>query len=207
MRTLFFLLLFINLVFATYIQLEPSARSATPPAWELQPEKIKLLPALPAPATCLEWGNFVEADLERPETAIARHGLDDKLTRQALGTAPVYWVHIPPLRSKRHAERKMGELKRLGVTHYTRVDDTSKWNNAISMGFFENIEDAQAFLAALRKKGVRSAIIGARNLKQVKYVARSSDENISAKMMQLKEEFPGSELKTAKCAAPPEAGH
>ena len=92
-----------------------------------------------------------------------------------MGTAPVYWVHIPPLRSKRHAERKIGELKRLGITHYTRVDDTSKWNNAISMGFFENIEDAQAFLAALRKKGVRSAIIGARNLKQVKYVARSPD--------------------------------
>jgi aryl-alcohol dehydrogenase-like predicted oxidoreductase len=68
------------------------------------------------------------------------------------------------------------------------------------MGFFENIEDAQAFLAALRKKGVRSAIIGARNLRQVKYIARLPEENMSAKMMQLKEEFPGSELKTAKCA-------
>ncbi|SCX55025.1 SPOR domain-containing protein [Nitrosospira sp. Nsp1] len=200
MRTLFFLLLFVNLAFATYIQLEPAGGSAAPPAWELQPEKIKLLQALPASATCLEWGTFVEADLERLAAAIAAHELDDKVTRQELGTAPVYWVHIPPLRSKRHAERKMGELKRLGITHYTRVDDTSKWNNAISMGFFENIEDAQAFLAALRKKGVRSAIIGARNLKQVKYVARSPEENMSAKMMRLKEEFPGSELKTAKCA-------
>jgi hypothetical protein len=200
MRTLFFLLLFINLAFATYVQLEPAAGSAAPPVWELQPEKIKLLPALPAPAPCLEWGTFVEADLERPEAAITSHELGKKLTRQTLGTAPVYWVHIPPLRSKRHAERKIGELKRLGVTHYTRVDDTSKWNNAISMGFFENIGDAQAFLATLRKKGVRSAIIGARNLKQVKYVASSADENISARMTQLKEEFPGSELKTAKCA-------
>ena len=88
---------------------------------------------------------FVEADLERLEAAIASQELDDKLTRQELGTAPVYWVHIPPLRSKRHAEQKMGELKRLGITHFTRVDDTSKWNNAISMGFFENIEDAQVF--------------------------------------------------------------
>ncbi|WP_025042094.1 SPOR domain-containing protein [Nitrosospira briensis] len=200
MRTLFFLLLFVNLAFATYIQLEPAGGSAAPPAWELQPEKIKLLQALPASATCLEWGTFVEADLERLAAAITTHELDDKVTRQELGTAPVYWVHIPSLRSKRHAERKMGELKRLGVTHYTRVADTSKWNNAISMGFFENIEDAQAFLAALRKKGVRSAIIGARNLKQVKYVARSPEESMSAKMMQLKEEFPGSELKTAKCA-------
>ena len=200
MRTLFFLLLFVNLAFATYVQLEPVAGSAAPPAWELQPEKIKLLQAPPAPATCLEWGMFVEADQERLEAAIASHELDDKLARQTLGTAPVYWVHIPPLRSKRHAERKMGELKRRGVTHYTRVDETGKWDNAISMGFFENIEDAQAFLAALRKKGVRSAIIGARNLRQVKYVARSPEENMSAKMMQLKEEFPGSELKTGKCA-------
>lgn len=202
MRTLFFLLLFINLAFATYVQLEPAAGSAVPPTRELQPEKIRLLPALPATPPCLEWGTFVEADLERLEAAIASHELDDKLTLQVLGTAPVYWVHIPPLRNKRHAERKIGELRRLGVTHYTRVDDTSKWNNAISMGFFENIEDAQALLAALRKKGVRSAIIGARNLKQVKYIARSPGENMSAKMMQLKEEFPGSELKTAKCGAP-----
>lgn len=200
MRTLFFLLLFANLAFATYVQLEPGGGSAVPPAWELQPEKIKLLQAPPAAALCLEWGTFVEADLARLEAAIASHEMGDRLTRQVLGAAPVYWVHIPPLRSKRYAERKMGELRRLGITHYTRVDDSSQWDNAISMGFFDNIEDAQVFLAALRKKGVRSAIIGARNLKQVKYVARSPEENMSEKMMPLKEEFPGSELKTENCA-------
>ncbi len=201
MRTLFFLLLFINLAFAVYIQLEPVARSGPQSAPEFRPEKIKPLPAIAAQATttCLEWGRFVEADLERVESAIAKHELSEQVSRQDIGKAPVYWIHIPPLRSRQHAERKMGELKRLGVTTYTLVQDDSKWNNAISMGFFENIEDAQAFMAALRSKGVRSAIIGARNLEQVKFVAREPSESVTGKMTALKQEFPGSELNTTEC--------
>lgn len=201
MRTLFFLLLFINLAFAVYIQLEPVAKSGPPPTPELRPEKIKPLPALAgqAAATCLEWGTFVEADIDRVESAIAKHELNGKIIRKGMGKAPVYWIHIPPLRSRQHAERKSGELNRLGVTNYTLVQDDSKWNNAISMGFFENIEDAQAFMTALRSKGVRSAIIGARNLEQVKFVASAPSESLTGKMTDLKQEFPGSELKTAKC--------
>lgn len=200
MRTLFFLLLFINLGFAVYIQLEPAARSGIQPGPELQPEKIKPLPAVAAPATCLEWGTFVEAELDRVEAAIARHELNGKMDLRAMGKAPVYWIHIPPLSSKRHAEKKIGELRRRGVTTYTLVQDDSKWNNTISMGFFEDIKDAQAAMAALRSKGVRSAIIGARNLEQVKFVASSPSESLAGKMMDLKQEFPASELKTTRCS-------
>ena len=76
------------------------------------------------------------------------------------------------------------------VTTHTHVQDDSKWNNAISMGFFQNIEDAQAFLAALRSKGVRSAIIGARNLEQMKFVISEPPQSVVDKMVELKQEFP-----------------
>jgi aryl-alcohol dehydrogenase-like predicted oxidoreductase len=121
-----------------------------------------------------------------------------------MGKVPAYWVHIPPLGSKSSAERKIGELKRLGLPTYSYVQDDSKWNNAISMGFFHDIEEARILLATLRSKGVRSAIIGARNVEQVKFVIRAPSEDVTGKMMELKQEFPSSELNTTTCNGLPD---
>lgn len=195
MRTLFFLLLLANVAFAVYMISRPATGSGTP-APALQPERIK--PML-APVTCLEWGTFFDADLKRVEAAVAAQQLDDKLVRQAAGKVPAYWIHIPPLGSKSLAEQKVGELERLGITNYSHIQDDSKWNNAISMGFFHEIEEAQNLMTALRSKGVRSAVIGARNLEQVKFVMPAPSENVRGKMMELKQEFPGSELNTTTC--------
>ena len=199
MRTLFFLLLFINAAFAVYIQLAPVSVGGTPPPPELHPEKIK---SLSASADCLEWGPFIDVDLEHAQAAIVRQQLDSKVSLEAMGKVPVYWIHIPPLKNKYYAEKKMGELRKLGITTYSHVQENGKWNNAISMGFFHDIEEAQNMMASLRSRGVRSAVIGARNLDQMKFVVRAPSENITEKMTELKQEFPGSELKTIKCEAP-----
>jgi hypothetical protein len=199
MKILFFLLLVFNVALAAYIQLKSDSTVAMQLPSELHPEKIK--PVSPF-TTCLEWGTFIEPDLPRAEAALAREQLSDKVHPQAAGKIPVFWVHIPPLASRTHAERKIGELERLGVTTHAHVQDDSKWNNAISMGFFQNIEDAQAFLAELRSKGVRSAIIGARNLERTKFVITEPPQRVVDKMVELKEEFPHTELETLKCENP-----
>ena len=192
-------MLVFNVALAAYIQLKSDATVAMQLPSELHPEKIK--PVSPF-TTCLEWGTFIEPDLPRVEAALAQQQLSDKVLPRAAGRIPVYWVHIPPLQSKAHAARKIGELERLGVTTHTHIQDDSKWNNAISMGFFQNIEDAQAFLARLRSKGVRSAIIGARNLEQMKFVISEPPQSVVDKMVELKQEFPHTELETLKCENP-----
>lgn len=199
MRTLFFLLLFINAAFAVYIQLEPVSDTGVQPPPELHPEKIK---SLSTSVACLEWGNFIGMELEHAQAAIVRQQLDNKVELEAMGKVPVYWIHIPPLKNKYLAEKKMEELRKLGVTTYSRVQENNKWDNAISIGFFHNIEDAQNMMVSLRSKGVRSAIIGARNLEQMKFVVRAPSEDIIGKMTELKQEFPGSELNTIRCSAP-----
>ena len=197
MKTLFFLLLFVNVVFAFYIQMpRPLSGSRVQPLPELQPEKIK---PLAASINCLEWGPFFEADLAQVEAAIARQELGDKISRQPIGKTPAYWIHIPPLRSKYHAIKKMGELGRLKLTNFSHVQDDSKWNNAISMGFFHNIDEAQNMMASLRSKGVRSAVIGARNLEEIKFVALAPSDDVAGRMTELEREFPGSELKKTEC--------
>ena len=199
MKTLFFLLLFINVVFAFYIQSpRPLSGGGVPPLPELQPEKTK---PLAASASCLEWGSFFEPDLQQVEAAIAKQDLGDKMSRQPAGKTPAYWIHIPPLRSKYQATKKMGELGRLKLTHFYHVQEDSKWNNAISMGFFHNIDEAQNTMASLRSKGVRSAVIGARNVEQIKFVVQAPSDDITERMKELEREFPGSELTTIECNA------
>lgn len=204
MRALFFLLLFINLAFALYIQLEPD-ESRTPLPAELQAKTGPSSEAAPPPPSiCLEWEAFAKPDVAYVEAAISRHNLDGKLKSRVMGLVPYYWVHIPPLTNKKHAEQKIGELKRRDITTYQIVEGDSKWNNAISLGFFEKIEDARAFLAALRNKRVVSAIIGARNVEQVKFVAENSSPDLEGQLEKLKAEFPNSRITRTTCE--PSAG-
>ena len=207
MKALFFLLLFANVVFAIYIQSGLGSSSGSSLPAELHPEKIRLLPAdtpVLATAACLEWGNFIGTDLQRAETAIAKLQLGDSLNRHAVGEVPAYWVHIPPLKTKYDASKKIEELKKLGVSSYFHVQDNSEWNNAISLDIFRSEEAARKFLAEMRGKGVRSAVMGERSLKQMAFVAHKPAEDIIEKMIRLQQEFPGSELKASGCevAAP-----
>jgi hypothetical protein len=199
MKILFFLLLVFNVALAAFIEIKSESSVTLQLPSELHPEKIR--PASTS-TTCLRWGNFIETNLQPAEAAIAREQLDHMVKRQAMGKIPVFWVHIPPLRSKWHVERKMRELQKLGVAGFTPVYDDSKWNNAISMGFFPNVEDAQAFLGSLRSKGVRSATIGARNLEQVRFVISEPQQSVIEKMDVLKQEFPATELQRTSCQAP-----
>lgn len=211
MRIFFFLLVLVNAAFAAYIQLGAGSSGVTQLPTELNPEKIKLLPTplsviagnpgakQPSPAACLEWGSFVGVDLQRAEAAIAQLQLGASLSQRAVGEIIAYWVHIPPLKTKRDAEKKVEELKKFGVTDYFLIQDNSKWNNAISMQIFRSEEAAKKYLVELRGKGVKSATIGERSLKQVMFVVREPPENIAGKMVELKQEFVGSELKATKC--------
>ncbi|MEI8385308.1 MAG: SPOR domain-containing protein [Nitrosomonadaceae bacterium] len=210
MKVLFFLLLFANVAFALYTQsgLKPSHNAPLPA--EIHPEKIRLLPVtetaptLAAPA-CLEWGGFIGTDLQRAEVAIAKLQLDDTLDRHTVGEVTAYWVHIPPLKTKQDADKKIDELKKLGVANYFLIQDSGEWNNAISLDIFRGEEAARKFLAEMKGKGIRSAVIGERSLKQVAFVAHKPSDAIIEKMVSLKQSFPGSELKASECGstAPP----
>ena len=213
MRLFFFLLLLANIALAAYMELRQSNLSAAPP--QLHPEQIKLIVAQTAatravqpfrstvtaasPAACLEWGIFTGNDLQRAEAALATLNLGDKISQRVSGEVIAYWVHIPPLNSRQAAEKKISELTRLGVSKYHHIQDNSKWNNAISLEMFVHEETAKKVLAELRLKKIKSAIIGERTLNQVLLVISEPPKHITEKLVELKQAFPGSELKAAQC--------
>ena len=221
MKGLFWLLLLINLGFFAFMQWgeiltgEGKNRLNQP---ALNAEKIKLLEAQPvaraavsspsatqvqaaSAAVCLEWGEFSGADLARASAALAALNLDNKLAQRQVEYNSGYWVYIPPAKTRAAVDKKIVEIKALGVEDYFIVQEPEKWHNAISLGVFKTGEAAHKFLDSLKAKGMTTAVVGERqsNLKFTVFILRSPDVAVAAKVAALQQKFAGSELQSSAC--------
>ncbi len=231
MRALFLLLVLANLLFFAYAHVTREGAGVENQIERLQiaPEKIRLLkatgqvtpdkpvapgktipPAPPktasaVPAACMEWGVFAGPGVARAEAALARIELPAERIERTVTDAGGYWVYMPPLKTKAEADRKVGELRTLGVTEFFVVQEAGQWRNAISLGIFRSEEAAQAFLAKLKERGVRSAVAARREnfLKQVAFYVREPNDATVARLTVIQQQYPGSELKKGPC--PPAA--
>jgi len=223
MKWLFWLLLLAGMAFFALMQwgsvLLGDGRNlqSQPP---LNAEKIKLMrtplappvapPVVPplaaqsavqATAACMEWGGFSGNDLTRATAALDTLKLGDRLTQRQIEHASGYWVYIPPLKTRADADKKVAQLKALGVEEYFIVQEAGKWRNAISLGVFKTEDAAQKFLERIKNKGVKSAMVGERMSKFMLtvFVLKNPDAGVTAKIVELQNEFAGSELKAAAC--------
>jgi hypothetical protein len=227
MRAWFLLLVLANLMFFAYAQVAREGTDAGNriPQLQIAPEKIKQLtaaeqappgkpkgpgkaipPAPPrsasaVPAACLEWGVFAGPAVTKAENALARLELPAGQVERTVADAGGYWVYMPPLKTKAEIDRKIGELKGLGVTEFFVVQDAGQWRNSISLGIFRTEEAAQTFLAGLKQQGVRSAIAARREnfLKQVVFYVREPREAAVAQLTLIQQDFPGSEIRAVPC--------
>lgn len=213
MRTLFFLLLLANVVFFAYGRLGDALFPGESQLLQQQinPQAIKVLPAAQLAkaaaakrektVACLEWGAFVAGEAARAEEALAPLALGSKLAQRRVDETATWWVFMPPQGSRQAATVKAGELKRLGVEDYFIVQDDPNFRFAVSLGVFRTREAAGNRLELLRAKGVRTAQVGARDtqLQKIWFQVRDAPEAVVAKLNDLRQGFPGSELKD--CAA------
>ena len=219
MRAFFLLLVLANLVLFAYAHVAREGDGADSiPQLQITPEKIKLMKAAAgpvverpkpppaktasaAPSACVEWGIFAGPDVARADAALARLELAQERIERSVTDAGGWWVYMPPLKTRAEVDRKVGELKALGVTEFFVVQEPGPWRNAISLGIFRSDEAAQAFLARLKERGVRSAIAERREnfLKQVAFFVREPGEATVAKLAEIQQEFPGSEIKAGPC--------
>jgi len=208
MRTLFLLLLLANVAAFGYIRFAESRGGvdAQLALLQINPEKVKVMKAgerrekaAARPSlVCLEWGTFAADDAPRAAAALAKLGLADKVTSRDNGET--YWVYIPPLKTRADVDKKTGELKARGVTDFSVLQDEGPWQFAIALGDFPSEEAAAAQLAQLRQKGVRSAVSGVRSPRTSTLVIRDPGDAATAKIAELKTDFPNAQLKAAPCA-------
>ena len=213
MRTLFFLLLLANVAFFAYGRLGDVLFPGESQLLQQQinPQAIRVLPAAQLAkaaavkrektVACLEWGAFAGGEAGRADEALAPLALGAKLAQRRVDETATWWVFIPPQTSRQAATIKTAELKRLGIEDYFIVQEDPKVRFAISLGVFRTQEAASNRLEQLRSKGVRNVQVGARDtqVQKIWFQVRDVPEAVMTKLNDLREGFPGSELK--ECAA------
>lgn len=144
----------IRLVATPAVPAVPASADAVNPAQAQAP----LEPAGPT-AACIEIGTFTAAEARRFETQLAALPLTGKVERLEVSEPSSHMVMIPPQGDKAGADRKVAELRALGVTDYYVLQDPPapelRWG--VSLGIFKSEEAARTYLTQVTQKGVRSA--------------------------------------------------
>jgi hypothetical protein len=215
-------------VWARYVAPPDAAVDAAPLGRQIDPQKLRILgpgeqpiaqpkpaPAAspPAPvaaapaaapvaasaaAACIEWGSFTLVDAPKAEKALEPLALGNRLGQRRTEELAGWWVFIPPQGSRQLALRKAVELKTLGVDDYFVVGEDGPLRWAVSLGVFRNEDAAQARLAMLRAKGVRSAQVGPREMMvpKVWLQVKGADAALEARLKDIARQVEGSELRT-----------
>ncbi|GGD01281.1 SPOR domain-containing protein [Undibacterium terreum] len=152
---------------------------------------------------CVEIGSFTQADLPRIEDRLKQLALGDRQSRTNVQDVATHMVFIPSMGSKEGADKKAGELHRLGINDFYIVQDQSNLRWGISLGVFKTEDAAKAHLANLNNKGVRSARIGARSITTNKfaYQLRALNAEEQAKFDSIKIDFPAQEVHNCQATA------
>jgi hypothetical protein len=168
----------------------PPPAPPPPPPSPPSPPKVTV-------AACLELGGFNPGDVPRVRQVLEPLALGPRLSQRRAQEIASYWVFMPPQGSRQAANRKSAELKKLGVEDFFIVQEDPKLQFAISLGIFKTEEAAQVRLAELRKKGVRTARVGPREtqVQKVYFTVREVPEALASRLNELRQGFPGSELK------------
>lgn len=213
MRVFLLLLLLLNVGFYAWSQhwARPASGDSHLVEQQLNREAIRILTPEQVAAgrreptklvACMEFGGFSSADAPRVEGQLATLALGTRLSQHRIDETAGWWVFMPPQGAREGAQKKVAELKRLGVEEFFILQDDPKFQFAISLGVFRTEEAARARLEALRARGVRTAQVGPRAMavQRVVYEIRAVDESTLARLAGLKAEFAGADLK--ECARP-----
>ncbi|MBS4095910.1 MAG: SPOR domain-containing protein [Sulfuricella sp.] len=178
---------------------EPAPLPAPAPAKSSPPP---MAPAKPVAALqCLEWINIADADLEQARKALQKLKLADQASFRKMEKTSGYWVYIPPRKTLADAQKKVNELKALGVADIFILQENTAWHYAISLGVFSTEEAAAKYLVQLREKGVKSAISGPRNRAAENHLAalKNLDSSAATEVAKLPKEFADSEIRSVAC--------
>lgn len=214
MRALFLLLVAANLgLFAWTTVLSPldAASDPRPLARQIDPGKLKILApeglaaaqaAKPDAAACVEWGSFTTATAPRAEQALEPLALGARLSSRRGEETARWWVYIPPRDGRAGAQKAVSELKSLGVDEYFVMQEEGKMRWAVSLGVFGSEAAAKGRLDAIQAQGVRGALAAARETQvtKVSFQMQGVDAAARARLGEIAQEFPGSELRDCPAA-------
>ncbi len=123
----------------------PSGSGGTSPATPVPPPETK---------ACLEFPPMDQDKAQSVESSMKQAGLSVEAT-QIEGVSS-FMVHLPPSESAKEAQRKLAELKKLGVTDAFLLQE-GPLKLGISLGLFRSEDGAKTLVQQLAAKGIRTA--------------------------------------------------
>ncbi|RCS57160.1 hypothetical protein [Parvibium lacunae] len=151
---------------ASVAEKEASEKNSTPSDTETESNPpATSVAAKPAPEglVCVEIPALDEPTSKRLLASWQSLKLGQRLQQKRQPDNTQWLVFIPPRPDRPAAEKKVAELKALGIQETYILGDPGPLRWAISLGIFSNQETAQQFLLKAQEKGVKTAKIGPRN--------------------------------------------
>jgi Tfp pilus assembly protein PilN len=215
MKKLFIVLLLANIAlfgYAYFDRMNSAAQASADRFKPLNAEQVKVLtaqqvaklgPAKVAQLTlaCAEWGPISESDRARANKLLEPLALGKTLLSRRVEVTAEHWIYIPPKSSRSAADKALADLKKLGVSDSAVVLEPGQWNFAISLGVFRSKDGADARLAEVKSKGVKTATYRQREqtLAMTALVLREPTQATVSKLEELRAQVPGSTVTTGAC--------
>lgn len=207
MRLAFFLLLLGNLAFyvwsAGYLSAARPGHEPERLTQQLHPEKVLIATESRAKpdknaAGCRRLSGFQEADAGPIEAALASaEGFT--IARQMSPASTTHRVLIPALLNRALADKKIAELRQLGVDEGKIAEDDVSGPFVVVLGIFTTEKEAQDHLGALARKGVRSARLMVRQqAEQIASFDVRAPMDVMTRLPAMLEAYPG--LVLGECA-------
>ncbi len=170
---------------------EGSAAEPSPPEAETRefdldgepgPEEATAAAALASEPTCFSIGPFPKRDeAEGLRAALRADALDASVRQEARQKQQGYWVLIPPMASRAEAVAEVDRIKAKGVADVWRFNK-GDMANAISLGLFARLSQAETHQRDLERKGIGSEV-RPRYLERADYyvdIGPSSDQELES---------------------------
>ena len=193
LRTFFIFLVLVNVLFFAWAQgyfgAAEEGREPERLGRQLAPEKLRVVVAAAASGkqvaeACRLIDGLTPEEAQRLRNETQDKAPDLKLTSEPSEEMTRYWVLIPPLPDRASAEKKLVELKRLGISGFQLIEDEGALKLGVVLGAFNNEEEARQFLQTLAKRGVRSAKLQPREktVVKVQLTAKGAADSLDEKL-------------------------
>ena len=151
--------------------------------------------------SCYRWGAFSGDALDKARRALQSLRPSVKVTERSLAKAGTlgFWVYMPPAKSKQEALENIRKLDAKGIRDHFLIQETGKWQYAVSLGIFHAEDAAKRYAASVREKGIKSAASAKRDGGEVEFLIANLSESAASGLGKL--DFPKTRIEPVACQA------
>lgn len=144
-----------------------------------------------AGATCVEFGDFSEAQATRIRPRLEALATAARLQTRSVDAPGWYMVYVPPFKTRAEADRAAALMRDQGVKELVVIGDTSPMRFGIALGSFRDQELANRHLADLQRRGVKAARVADKpsTVPGTRFVIRAVDPALVEALQALQKEL------------------